>query len=203
VVTTVATMPVAGTDRPDGPLEVIAALTSLIRASRAVARQRHDQLGASGTPVAVLKALSRATDGQNRPGDLAVAAGVAPSVVSRVLPRLEEDGLVTRVRDEHDARSCHILLTDAGREQLAAIQREYAAALGAALEGVPEDEVARMPATLAHLEQALLRAAEGGVPRHSGLAPSLRPRHTPAPEAGSSHTRTTQTSHAQPATESQ
>jgi DNA-binding MarR family transcriptional regulator len=192
MVTTHATRPAAGTDRPDGPLEVIAALTSLIRASRAVARQRHDQLGASGTPVAVLKALSRASDGRDRPGDLAAAAGVAPSVVSRVLPRLEEDGLVTRERDEQDARSCHIILTDAGREQLAAIQREYAELLSTALEGVPEEEVARMPATLAQLEQAMLRAAEHGVPRHSGLAPSLRPGQ-PAP----------QTTPRQPATESQ
>jgi DNA-binding MarR family transcriptional regulator len=181
VVTSFATRPTAGTDRPDGPLEVIAALTSLIRASRAVARQRHDQLGASGTPVAVLKALSRAADGRDRPGDLAVAAGVAPSVVSRVLPRLEEDGLVTRERDEHDARSCHIILTDSGREQLAAIQREYAEILGAALDGVPDEEVERMPATLAHLEQALLRAAAHGAPRHSGLAPSLRPATTNHP----------------------
>ena len=198
MVTTVATRPVAGANRPDGPLEVIAALTSLIRASRAVARQRHDQLGASGTPVAVLKALSRATDGHDRPGDLAVAAGVAPSVVSRVLPRLEEDGLVTRERDEHDARSCHIILTDTGREQLAAIQREYAEILRAALQGVPDEEIARMPSTLAQLEQALFRAAELGAPRHSGLAPSLRPGHPAAARAVDQTTPTTQ-----PATESQ
>lgn len=174
MVTTLATKPV-GSPVPDQPLEVIAALTSLIRASRAVARQRHDQLGASGTPVAVLKALSRADEDGARPGDLAVAAGVAPSVVSRVLPRLEEDGLVTRRRDEADARSCHISLTPEGREQLVAIQREYAEILGGALVDVPEDEVRRMPQTLRHLEQALLRAADQGAPRHTGLAPSLRP----------------------------
>jgi DNA-binding MarR family transcriptional regulator len=174
VVTILATEP-AGTSAPDVPLEVIAALSSLIRASRAVARQRHDQLGASGTPIAVLKALSRADDCRARPGDLAVAAGVAPSVVSRVLPRLEDDGLVTRRRDEADARSCHIILTPEGREQLDAIQREYAEVLRPVLVDVPLDEVRRMPHTLAHLERALLRAAEQGGPRHTGLAPSLRP----------------------------
>lgn len=177
MVTTFATKP-AGTPASDHPLEVIAALSSLIRASRAVARQRHDQLGASGTPLAVLKALSRSDEGQARPGDLAVAAGVAPSVVSRVLPRLEEDGLVTRRRDEVDARSCHIILTPEGREQLAAIQREYAELLGGALADVPAEEVSRMPGTLALLEQALLKAADQATPRHTGLAPSLRPPQT-------------------------
>ncbi|KQZ89635.1 hypothetical protein ASD62_10285 [Phycicoccus sp. Root563] len=177
---TLAPKPV-GTSGPDHPDEVIAALASLIRASRAVARQRHDQLGASGTPLAVLKALAHAEDEQARPGDLAVAAGVAPSVVSRVLPRLEEDGLVTRRRDEADARSCHIILTPEGREQLAAIQREYAELLGGALVDVPPEEVRRMPQTLGHLERALLRAADQGGPRHTGLAPSLRPTHATTP----------------------
>ena len=63
---------------------------------------------------------------------------------------------MTRERDEHDARSCHIILTDAGREQLAAIQREYAEILRAALDGVPDEEIARMPSTLAQLEQKWL-----------------------------------------------
>jgi DNA-binding MarR family transcriptional regulator len=175
VVTTLATKSVGAA--PDTSLEVIAALSSLIRASRGIARQRHDQLGASGTPVAVLKALSRADDGQARPGDLAAAAGVAPSVVSRVLPRLEEDGLVTRRRDEADARACHIILTREGRAQLAAIQREYAELLGGALVDVPAEQIQRMPETLGHLERALLRAADQGGPRHTGLAPSLRPQH--------------------------
>ena len=174
MVTTLATKPV-GTPAPHLPVEVLAALSSLIRASRAVTRQRHDQLGASGTPLAVLKALSRSDEGRARPGDLAAAAGVAPSVVSRVLPRLEEDGLVTRRRDEADARSCHIILTLEGREQLAAIQREYAEVLQGALVDVPAEEVRRMPETLGHLERALLRAADDGGPRHTGLAPSLRP----------------------------
>src|SRR5689334_15530599 len=92
--------------------EILSALASLIRSARSISRQHHQQLGASGTPLAVLKSLDRAPD-QNRPGDLAQAAGVAPSVMSRVLARLEEDGLVTRHKDELDARACHIALTEA------------------------------------------------------------------------------------------
>lgn len=155
--------------------EVVSALSSLIRASRSIARQRHDQLGASGTPLAVLKALAGGTDA-DRPGDLAVATGVAPSVVSRALARLEEDGLVLRRRDEGDARACHISLTDEGRAQLAAIQDEYAVLLDDALSELSEEDLSRLPRLLTLLEHALRRAGERApAPRHTNLAPSLAP----------------------------
>ena len=169
----------ADLDRGARSLEVISALSSLIRCSRSIARQRHDQLGASSTPVAILKALSHADAGQDRPGDLAVATGVAPSVVSRALARLEEDGLVSRARDEADARACHISLTPAGRTQLDQIQHVYAEILDDALAAVPAEELDRIPAVLRVLEDALLRAAERAArPRHTSLAPSLRPTAT-------------------------
>ena len=140
--------------------EVVSALSSLIRASRMIARQRHDQLGASGTPLTVLKALATGAEG-DRPGDLAQAAGVAPSVVSRALARLEDDGLVVRRPDETDARACHISLTDEGRAQLAAIEDEYATLLDEALADLSADDVARLPRLLTQLERALRRRLQG------------------------------------------
>lgn len=170
----------ANLERSTRSMEVISALSSLLRCSRAIARQRHDQLGASSTPVAILKALSHADAAHVRPGDLAVATGVAPSVVSRALARLEEDGLVSRERDEADARACHISLTETGRTQLDQIQQEYAAILDDALATVPAEELERMPAVLRVLEEALLRAAQhGATPRNTSLAPSLRATATP------------------------
>jgi DNA-binding MarR family transcriptional regulator len=160
----------SGTDRA---VEIVSALSSLVRHSRAIARHGHDQLGVASTPLAVLKALSRAEDGQDRPGDLASATGVAPSVVSRVLTRLEHDGLVTRHRDELDARACHITLSIAGRAHLDAVHREYAELLREALSDVPDEDLSRIPQTLAVLAQALGRAAERVATR----------RHTPAPRA--------------------
>jgi len=124
-----------------------------------VARSRQDHLGATGTPLAVLRALSRA-GGDDRPGDLALATGVAPSVVSRVLARLEEDELVVRHRDEEDARACHITLTDQGRGKLEAIQDDYRTVLGAALAELDDDDIERIPSLLHRLEQAIVRAAE-------------------------------------------
>jgi DNA-binding MarR family transcriptional regulator len=153
--------------------EVVSALSSLIRASRSVARQRQAELGASGTPLAILKVLAAQT-GEDRPGDLAQATGVAPSVVSRALTRLEEDGLVVRHKDESDARACHIALTPEGRAQLAAITDQYVALLGDALTDLSDDDVERLPGLLRTLEHALRRAGERTTPlRHTSLAPSL------------------------------
>ena len=153
--------------------DVVSALSSLDRASRSVARQRQAQLGASGTPLAILKALAT-QPGEDRPGDLAQATGVAPSVVSRALTRLEEDGLVVRHKDEVDARACHIALTDEGRAQLASISDQYSALLDDALAELSDDDVARLPGLLHTLEQALRRAGDRAAPpRHTLLAPSL------------------------------
>lgn len=160
--------------------EVVSALSSLVRASRSIARQRQVQLGASGTPLAILKVLAT-QPGEDRPGDLAAATAVAPSVVSRALTRLEEDGLVVRTRDGDDARACHIALTAEGRSQLAAISDQYAALLDDALTDLSDDDVERLPALLHTLEQALRRAGErAGPPRHTSLAPSLVDTHTSA-----------------------
>jgi DNA-binding MarR family transcriptional regulator len=109
----------------------------------------------------VLKSLAQRPD-QDRPGDLAQATGVAPSVMSRVLARLEQDGLVTRHRDEVDARACHIALTDGGFAQLAAIEHEYTLLLSEALAELPAGDVDRLPELLQSLEQALLTVSERG-----------------------------------------
>jgi DNA-binding MarR family transcriptional regulator len=160
--------------------EVVSALSSLVRASRSIARQRQVQLGASGTPLAILKVLAT-QPGEDRPGDLAGATGVAPSVVSRALTRLEEDGLVVRTRDADDARACHIALTAEGRSQLATISDQYTALLDDALTDLSDDDVERLPALLHTLEQALRRAGErAGPPRHTSLAPSLVDTHASA-----------------------
>ncbi|SDP63816.1 MarR family protein [Pedococcus dokdonensis] len=170
--------------------DVLSALSSLIRASRSIARQRQAQLGASGTPLAILKVLATQPD-EDRPGDLALATGVAPSVVSRALSRLEEDGLVVRHKDEVDARACHITLTAEGSDQLATISDQYVALLDDALTDLTDDDVERLPGLLRTLEQALRRAGErAAAPRHAPLAPSLAEAHPtyPAPATASATT---------------
>jgi len=155
--------------------EVIAALAELVRTTRSIARQRQDAMGASGTPLAILKALSHG-NGHARPGDLAVATGVAPSVVSRALARLEHDGLVVRTPDLSDARACNIALTAAGREHLAAVHREYSEVLGDSLADLDPADLERLPSLLRALERALQHAAarhfSGSVAGHHHVTPA-------------------------------
>lgn len=163
--------------------DVIAALASLVRTTKSVARSRQDRLGAAGTPLAVLRALSHA-GGDDRPGDLATTTGVAPSVVSRVLARLEEDGLVDRHRDADDARACHISLTAQGRGRLEAIQDDYRTVLGAALAELTDDDVDRIPGLLGRLEQAIVRAAERRAARErAGVLDRPHPSSQPTSES--------------------
>jgi DNA-binding MarR family transcriptional regulator len=185
-VTTQTPVPPVGApaDAVDHAVEVLSALSGLIRTSRAAGRRLQDDLGASSTPLAVLKAVAR-RDGNDRPGDLAVAAGVAPSVVSRVLTRLEDEGLVTRRRDEVDARACHIVLTGAGESHLRRVQRETAAVLHDALVDLPAEDLARLPRLLTELERALAQATErlSHTRRASLSAPHAPPSDAAASEA--------------------
>jgi len=180
-----ATTPAADptSSRTEATDAVVAAVASLVRTAKAVARSRQDHLGATGTPLAVLRALSHAGGDDDRPGDLAIATGVAPSVVSRVLARLEEDDLVVRHRDAEDARACHISLTDQGRGKLEAIQDDYRTVLGAALAELDDDDIDRIPSLLHRLEQAIVRAAERRASRDV-LSTAGHPLHHPATTEG-------------------
>ncbi|WP_270889823.1 MarR family winged helix-turn-helix transcriptional regulator [Pedococcus sp. 5OH_020] len=160
--------------------DVVSALSSLIRASRSAARQRQVQLGASGTALAILKALSY-DSALDRPGDLAQATGVAPSVVSRALARLEDDGLVERTRDDRDARACHISLTEEGRRQLETVEQEYVTLLDDALTELSDEDVQRLPGLLTLLEHSIRRAGERATaPRRLTMVASLTD-HDPHP----------------------
>ena len=110
----------ARTDRPPAR-EVVSALSSLIRASRSIARQRQAQLGASGTPLAILKVARHPARGRTAPATSPQATGVAP--VGRQ-PRAHppRGGRPRRPPPRRgDARACHITLTAEGRSQLATI----------------------------------------------------------------------------------
>lgn len=50
-------------------------------------------------------------------GELAVYAVVDHSTLSRALDQLMTDGLVQRIRDEHDSRATHIFITGSGRAE--------------------------------------------------------------------------------------
>jgi DNA-binding MarR family transcriptional regulator len=77
---------------------------------------RESQL--SMTDYLTLSRLSEAPDRRMRMSELAEMAFLSLSGMTHVITRLAAQGLVERVRDEHDRRGWHAVLTDRGFDRL-------------------------------------------------------------------------------------
>jgi DNA-binding MarR family transcriptional regulator len=73
----------------------------------------------------LLRFLDDAPDGRLRPGELASAALLTPSGITRLCDRLERDGLVARESCEEDGRGSLVALTPAGRERVRAARATH------------------------------------------------------------------------------
>jgi len=73
-------------------------------------------------------------------GALAAADRQQPQSLTRVLAELQRDGLISRTRDDHDARQSVLSLTDAGLEALARDLAQRDAWLEIALDDVTDTE---------------------------------------------------------------
>ena len=74
-----------------------------------------------------------------RIGELAAHLGISIPSASRLVRRIEVQGLLTAVRAEDDRRATNIALTDAGREIVDAVVRRRRELIGLALSAGPED----------------------------------------------------------------
>jgi len=70
------------------------------------------------TSYEVLHHLEEAAEGRMRMCDLADQAQLSRSGLTRLVDRLERDGLLERCSCTHDARGAYACLTEAGRERL-------------------------------------------------------------------------------------
>lgn len=101
---------------------------------------------------AALGLLSHLTSlGPMRAGDLADAACLDPSTVSRHLRVLEDDGHLLRSADPDDRRATLIEVSPSGRRLVAAARSQRIALLTRAVADWPRDDVR----TLAHLVRRL------------------------------------------------
>ena len=73
----------------------------------------------SMTDYLTMSRLSEAPDRRLRMSELAEMSFLSLSGMTHVVTRLEAQGLVERVRDEHDRRGWHAVLTGKGAERLA------------------------------------------------------------------------------------
>jgi DNA-binding MarR family transcriptional regulator len=70
------------------------------------------------TSYEVLNHLNESSGGRMRMCDLAAQAQLSRSGLTRLVDRLERDGLLERCSCDHDARGSYACLTTAGRERL-------------------------------------------------------------------------------------
>ena len=116
----------------------LAALHGLIEV--ALERELQSRHGLSVVEYTVLDALSRQDGWHMRMQQLARAAALSPSATTRLVNRLEDRGLLTRILCREDRRGIYTELTEAGRELLTQARPTHDEALSAAL-----DEARRTP----------------------------------------------------------
>jgi DNA-binding MarR family transcriptional regulator len=107
--------------------------------------------GLTPTKISVLLHVARA--GRIRLSELAESEAINPTMLSRVIADLAEQGLLERVSDPGDRRAAFVEPTPAGRKLSERIRRERTDALNLALEGLDENERSQIEAALPALER--------------------------------------------------
>ena len=101
-------------------------------------------------------------------GDLRRTLELDAGYLSRLLARLERQGLLARERSPDDARRQLVALTAAGRDAYATLDARSAAEIGTLLDGLADDDRARLRAAMDTVREVL-----DGAPRPAAFA--LRP----------------------------
>ncbi|MFL5843717.1 MAG: MarR family winged helix-turn-helix transcriptional regulator [Solirubrobacteraceae bacterium] len=96
---------------------------ALVKAHACLVKRLDAQLEAAhGLPLTsyeVLVRLSKSEGGKLRMHDIASSVLLSRSGLTRLIDRLERDGLVNRCSCENDARGAYAVITDTGRERVA------------------------------------------------------------------------------------
>jgi DNA-binding MarR family transcriptional regulator len=144
---------------------IVAALTSLVRRSRAADMRGATPDDAPAPVVAALGAL--AEHGELRMGALAGELGLDTSVVSRTVATAESLGLVTRRPDPRDGRACLLSLTPAGETCLRERHGQRLRLVAAITDGWEPGAAEDLLTGLTRLRDGLLAAADAPAPHDS------------------------------------
>ena len=119
------------------------------------ARRLRQEAGADLSPslTAALSTVER--HGPLTPSEVAVREGIQRPTVTRVLARLEEQGLIERMIDPRDKRSSLVTATKDGRELLAELRTRKTAFLASRIERLDPDERATLERAADILERML------------------------------------------------
>jgi DNA-binding MarR family transcriptional regulator len=134
--------------------------TELAARLRLVVGRLHRRIridGRESVPPLQLSALATVEQhGPLRLSELARREAVTAPTMSRVLAALDEQGLVIRTPDPHDARGVQIVLSEQGAARLAEVRSHRTALVARRLARLSEDEQARIAAALPALESMLV-----------------------------------------------
>ena len=129
--------------------------------SRVLRRHFNRHATALGTTSAQWRAMFRLS---REPGmkqvELAERLDVEPITAGRIIDRLEEAGLVERRRDPVDRRIWRLYLTDKADPLIERLKVLAEKVLAGALEGISEEEIAALRATLERIRENM-SAIEG------------------------------------------
>ncbi|MEV0563674.1 MarR family transcriptional regulator [Dactylosporangium sp. NPDC050588] len=154
------TTPVPGLDRDE---EILwrSFVEVLVRLPRVLDEQFDREAKVGMTDYSVLVALSEAPDGELRMGELAEAAALSRSRVSRVIDELIRRSLVTRRKSEQDGRSALAALTPEGLALLEAAYPGHLARVRAlVLDHITRSEMRTMTQVLTRVLAALRETAD-------------------------------------------
>ncbi|MGO9581369.1 MAG: MarR family winged helix-turn-helix transcriptional regulator [Acidimicrobiales bacterium] len=121
----------------------------------------------TATEVDLLVAAERR--GPSRLSDLASFAGLNPTMVSRLVPKLEQAGLIRRLPDELDRRVCRVEATGKGRRLLERVRSERNDALSRRLLELEPSQREVLLAALPVLEELAERFADSERPAPGGV----------------------------------
>jgi DNA-binding MarR family transcriptional regulator len=117
-------------------------------------------IAADLTPTRVAVLLTTVHKGPVRLAQVAEEEGLNPTLLSRSVANLSDDGLLTRTADPVDRRSAWLEATDRGRELAHAILAQRTHALEMALAALPEADRTTIESALPALERLALQLKE-------------------------------------------
>jgi DNA-binding MarR family transcriptional regulator len=121
------------------------------------ARRLRQEAGGGLSPslTAALSTVER--HGPITPSEVAARERIQRPTVTRVLARLEEQGLIERMADPRDGRSSLVTVTEAGRELLDELRTRKTAFLAARIEDLAPEDRATLERAAQILEEMIER----------------------------------------------
>lgn len=133
-----------------------------------LARVLRQQEMSRTSPAAASALATIVKDGPISLGDLAVAERVSPSTITKIVSKLERDGIIERVIEPTDRRVHRVQLSARGRRGIDAYRTKRNAWLAEQLQALDDDAFDRVMAAVDVLEQ--FTASEGDDPVVSQVA---------------------------------